>query len=151
MRWHYLQKFSSASFKRATGIQKEIFLELVEIVEAYKLSKRKHPNSGCKSILNTEDCLLLMLMYYREYRTMFHIGISYGLSESRVCEIIREIELVIIKDSRYHLPGKKQLLRNDNGLEVVIIDATECTIERPKKNSANITLARKKDIPKRHS
>ncbi|MDR2681185.1 MAG: transposase family protein, partial [Tannerella sp.] len=29
-------------------------------------------------------------MYCREYRTRFHIGVTYCLSESRVCEIIKE-------------------------------------------------------------
>ena len=32
MHWKVLQKFSFRSFKRATGVQKEVFLELVEIV-----------------------------------------------------------------------------------------------------------------------
>jgi DNA-directed RNA polymerase specialized sigma subunit len=37
-----------------------------------------------------------MLMYYREYRTQFHIGVTYGISESRVCEIIKETECILI-------------------------------------------------------
>ncbi|MDR0365019.1 MAG: transposase family protein [Bacteroidales bacterium] len=49
-------------------------------------------------------------MYYREYRTQFHIGITYGVSESRVCKIIKEIESILIKDSCFHYP-KKALLK----------------------------------------
>jgi hypothetical protein len=41
MYWVHLQKYSPASFKRATGVYKEIFLELVSIVTLYKQSKRK--------------------------------------------------------------------------------------------------------------
>ncbi len=40
MYWHYLQKFSAPSFKRATGVYKEIFLELVDIVDSYKRSNQ---------------------------------------------------------------------------------------------------------------
>ena len=151
MYWHYLQKFSPSSFKRATGVYKEIFLELVEIVDSYKRSNRKHPNSGSKAILDTPDTILLMLMYYREYRTQFHIGICYGLSESRTCELIRETESIIMNDNRYHLSGKKQLLRMDSGIEVAIVDVSECCIERPKKNKEITIQARKSDTPTRHS
>ncbi len=151
MYWHYLQKFSAPSFKRATGVYKEIFLELVDIVDSYKRSNRKHPNSGSKAILDTPDTILLMLMYYREYRTPFHVGICYGLSESRTYELIRETKSIIMNDKRYHLTGKKQLLRTDSGIEVAIVDVSECSIERPKKNKEATIQARKSDTPTRHS
>jgi hypothetical protein len=40
----------------------------------------------------------------------FHIGVTYGISESHVCEIIKETESILIKNSCFHLPGKKSLL-----------------------------------------
>ena len=149
MFWSYMSTYSSASFKRATGIHKNVFLELVEILTTYKQLHRKHPSSGNKSILSTEDALLMVLMYYREYRTQYHIGITYGLSESRVCEMIKEIESIIIQDARYHLPGKKKLLQPENTFEVVLIDVSESPVERPKKNNATIIQARKSDTPKK--
>ena len=149
MFWSYMSTYSAASFKRATGIHKNVFLELVEILNNYKLLHRNHPSSGNKSILITEDALLMVLMYYREYRTQYHIGITYGLSESRVCEMIKEIETIIVQDARYHLPGKKKLLQSENTFEVVLIDVSESPVERPKKNNADIILARKKDTPKK--
>ena len=60
MYWHYSQKFLSASFDRATGVYKEIFLELVDIIDSYKHFNRKYPNSLSKAILNTLDTILLM-------------------------------------------------------------------------------------------
>lgn len=105
-----MSSYSAGLFKRATGIHKAVFLEIVEIINNYKLLHRKHPKSGSKAILSTEDSLLMVSMYYREYRTQYHIGITYGLSESRVCEMIKEIESMIVQDARYHLPGKKRLL-----------------------------------------
>ena len=151
MHWNVLSKFSLLSFKRATGVSKPVFEELVQIVTEYKQSTRKHPQSGSKSILSTEDTILMMLMYYREYRTQFHIGICYGLSESRVCELIKETEQILISDKRYHLPGKKQLLRLDNGIETALIDVSECVIERPKKSKDDGIQARKNATLKKHN
>ena len=151
MYWSILSKYSLSSFKRATGVSKEVFFELVEIVNNYKQLHRKHPTSGNKSILGIADTILLLLMYYREYRTQFHIGICYGLSESRVCELIQQTEQIIILDKRYHLPGKKQLLQVNSGIETALIDVSECTIERPKKSKDDTIQARKNDIHKRHN
>ena len=81
---------------------------------------------------------------------MFHIGVSYGISESRVCEIIREYESILIADSRFHLPGKKALLKEENNFEVVLVDVTESPVERPKKNNAETTRVKRKDIPTKH-
>ena len=150
MFWSDMSSYSAGLFKRATGIHKAVFLEIVEILNNYKLLHRKHPRSGSKAILSTEDSLLMVLMYYREYRTQYHIGITYGLSESRVCEMIKEIESIIVQDARYHLPGKKRLLQSENTFEVVLIDVSESPVERPKKNNVGIIQARKSDTPKKH-
>jgi len=98
-----MSTYSSASFKRATGIHKNVFLEIIEILNHHKQLHRKHQTSGNKSILSTEDALLMVLMCYREYRTQYHIGITYGLSD-RVCKMIKEIKTIIVQDASYHLP-----------------------------------------------
>jgi len=69
----------------------------------------------------------------REYRTYFHLGQSYGMSESSCYKICRWVEDTLIKDPRFRLPGKKVLLKSDTSLEVILIDAAETPIERPKK------------------
>jgi hypothetical protein len=122
---------------------------MLEVLETAKASARKPPKRGAPPKLTGADKLLLLLMYYREYRTMFHIGVTYGISESRVCEIIKDTESILIQDSRLHLPGKKALLKPENNFEVVLIDATESPVERPKKNSDGATRARKNAIPTR--
>lgn len=150
MFWSDMSTYSAGLFKRATGVHKPVFLEIVGILTTYKVLHRRHPTSGNKAILRTEDALLMVLMYYREYRTQYHIGITYGLSESRVCEMIKEIETIIVQDARYHLPGKKKLLQPENSFEVVLIDVSESPVERPKKNNVGIILARKSGTPKKH-
>jgi len=51
-------------------------------------------------------------------------------------EIIKETENILIKDSRFHLPSKKSLLKEGNHFETVLIDVTESPVEHPKKNNA---------------
>ncbi len=70
-----------------------------------------------------------------EYRTQFHIGTSWGLSESAVCRLIQKVETLLLNSGKFRLPGKKQLYQNAYTWSVVAIDVTESPIERPKKNS----------------
>lgn len=136
-------------FKRLTGVKKEVFAQMLECVTFHKEKVRKHKSRGKPPTLSYADKILLMLMYYREYRTQFHIGVTYGIAESTVCEIIKEIEHILIKDKRFHLPGKKALVQSENNFEVVLVDVTESPIERPKKNKGRITQGRKDDIQRK--
>ena len=77
----------------------------------------------------------MTLEYLREYRTYFHLGQSYGLSESACYRNCKWVEDVLIKDKTFSLPGKKVLLETDSSIEVILIDATETPIERPKKTN----------------
>jgi hypothetical protein len=60
-----------------------------------------------------------MLEYMREYRIYFHIGASYGISESSAYIISRCVEDVVIKHPDFALPGRKALINRDVGHEVV--------------------------------
>ena len=145
-----VQDLPAGQFKRLTGVKKEVFSQMLDCLNKHKRSERKHPRRGRPAKLSNADKLLLMLMYYREYRSQFHIGIAYQISESRVCEIIDEMERILIADKRFHLPGKKALLQQENQFEVVLVDVTECPVERPKKSSAEITQAKRKDTLTKH-
>lgn len=100
-------------------------------------------NSGRKPKLGMEDKLLATLEYLREYRTLAHIAASYDIHESSIQRIVKWVEDALIKDGTFSLPGKKVLLADDSEYEVVLIDAAESPIERPKKDSVNITQERK--------
>jgi hypothetical protein len=43
------------------------------------------------------------------------------------------VENVLVKSKEFSLPKKKELI-NDNEIEVILVDATESPIERPKRN-----------------
>ena len=149
MKWTTIQHLSPEQFKRR-GVTYEVFLLMSQALEEANFKQRKHPSRGRKSSLSIEDKILLLLMYYREYRTMFHIWLAYGLSESAVCKIIVDTESKLIKDTRFHLPGKKALTRAENKFELVLIDVTESPIERPKKNKKIITVEKRKNTPSNH-
>lgn len=150
MKWNDIQNFSRTKFKRSTGVSYEIFLIMLDALEQANAKQRKHPSIGVRSKLSSADKILLLLMYYREYRTMFHIGVTYEISESSVCKIIMDTESKLINDTRFHLPGKKALLKPENDFNIVLIDVAETPIERPKKNSEIITAAKRNDIPSNH-
>jgi hypothetical protein len=129
-----VSKLSSIEFKRLTGVQKTTFTEMITIVketENKRTSKRGKPPH-----LSIEDRLLMTLEYLREYRTYFHLGQSYGLSESACYRNCRRIEDILITSKTFSLPGRKALLRSDTEFEVILIDATETPIERPKKKNS---------------
>ena len=55
----------------------------------------------------------------------------------------RWVETTLMHSGAFRLPGRKALLASDMMFDVVVIDATETPIERPKKNSGGIIPARK--------
>jgi hypothetical protein len=131
-------------FRRLTGIYPSTFGKMVEILREAKLKKKKR--GGRPNKLSIEDMLLMALEYWREYRTYYHIGVSYGLSESNTYYAIKWVEDVLIKDGTFSLPGKKALLDEKSELEIILPDATETPIERPKRGKKITTLGRKNAI-----
>ena len=133
MKFKNIKNFSESSFRRITGVKIKTFEKMVCLI---KIDEEKRRGKGGRpNKLVVEDRVLMTLEYLREYRTDAHIGASYGLSESNAYSNIRRIEDVLIKSKEFSLPGKKALLKNNNEFEVVLIDATESKIERPKKNN----------------
>ena len=144
MKFEQVKEESADNFRRLTGAKRTTFDVMVSILrEAEAVLKAQ---GGKPNKLVIEDRLFMTLEYLREYRTYFHISRSYGISESSCYRNIRWVEDTLIKDGQFSLPGRKALLKSDVEYEVVLIDATESPIERPKKNKNTFTQARKKDI-----
>src|SRR5687767_5392877 len=132
-KYEELKNFPAKQFRRLTGVQRETFEKMATIlVDAQSKRYRKAGRKGCLSI---EDKLLMALEYLREYRTYFHLGRSYGLSESACYRACKWVEDILIKSREFSLPGKKELLKSNMEYEVILIDASETPIERPKKKS----------------
>ena len=143
-KYERLQKIKPADFKRLVGVKKETFELMLEVCEEHHKAKKRR--GGKPNTLSITDQLLLMLGYYREYRSMAHIAFDYSVSEATVSRVIQEMESVLIQSGKFSLPGKKALYE-DGGvdLEYIVIDATECSVQRPKKGSTDATVERKND------
>lgn len=134
MRFEQIKNEYEEGFGRLKGIKRstfEVILTILREAEAVLKAQGGKPNK-----LALEDRLLMTLEYLREYRTYFHISRSYGISESACYRNIRWIENILIKDKQFSLAGRKALLKNNFEYEIVLIDATETPIDRPKKTTA---------------
>lgn len=143
MRYDNLKEFKDEEFRRLTGIKRATFEKMIGILK--EAEKVKKICGGKPNKLAMEDRLLMALEYIREYRTYFHVAASYKISESACYRNIRWIEDVLIKHPDFALPGRKALLKSDMEYDVILIDATETPIERPKKNKSTITQGRRKN------
>ena len=145
MRYETVQTLSDEDFKRSIGVQRDTFEQMLAVVT------KGLRDFGRPSKLSRADQLLLTLMYWREYRTEFHIGLAYGLSESAVCRTIQKVENALIKSKLFHLPGKKKLQPSETIIEVVLVDVTEQPIERPQKGNAGIIAVNRGAIRRKPS
>jgi hypothetical protein len=137
-------------FKRLFGVKKETFERMLEIMQQAFEELHKLGGKPLKK-LKVEDKLLLTLQYWREYRTMEHLAYEYGVVKSAVHSSIVWVENSLIREGTFRLPGKKALIAGENKPKTILIDVTECPIERPKKNNDNTIPARRNVIRSRHS
>ena len=140
-----LKELKPEIFKRLTGVKPDTFKAMLEVCQEHH--KKKKSKGGKPNKLSVSTQILLMLEYYREYRSMAHMAFDYGVSEPTVSRIIKEMESVLLQSGKFSLPSKKVLYENDGiDLEYILIDATECPVERPKKSKENATVGRKSNI-----
>ena len=130
MTYEQVKTLKPTEFKRLCGVYPDTFKDMVTVLKAEKVWQKK---TGRPSKLSTEDQLLITLEYWREYRTYFHLGNSWGINESTAYRIVRKVENILIKSGLFNLPGKKALLESNSEIEVIVVDVSEQEIERPKK------------------
>lgn len=140
MLYEKLNRISAANFKRYCGVERETFDKMCEIVRQKSAARRLVAGRPPKLVI--EDQILVTLEYWREYRTMFHLGTSWGISESAVSRIIKRVEDILTESKQFALPGKCCADLSPE-IEVVVVDVVESPIERPKKNKSAIIRARK--------
>jgi len=145
MRYETIEHLKDTDFKRLTGVQRETFEEMLQVVEKGLRDFGRPPK------LSRADQLLMTLMYWREYRTEFHIAQSYGVSEATVCRTIQKVEDVLVRSKKFRLPGKKALQHSDTVFEVILVDASEQPVERPKKARKSTSAAKRGDTPRKRS
>ena len=139
MNYETIKQLKDSDFKRLTGVQRETFDLMLKVIE------KGLRDFGRPTKLSRADQLLMTLIYWREYRTEFHIAQSYGVSEATVCRTIHKVEDILVRSQKFRLPGKKALQTSDTVFEVVLVDVSEQPVERPKK-AKNGTIAIKRSI-----
>ncbi|MES2459272.1 MAG: transposase family protein [Armatimonadota bacterium] len=99
---HYadLQALKPERFKRLTGVSPQTFNEMLATL------KESWRDFGRPCKLSREDQLLVALMYWREYRSLAHIGATYKISEPTVSRTIRRVEDTLMQSGKFTLPGK---------------------------------------------
>lgn len=129
-------------FHRLFGIsvgQFEVIIEKVRpLWNARVLDKYKRPGRHFKCEL--EDMVLMLLLYYRSYVTQLFVGYMFGLDDSRVCRIIQVLEPILASV----MAISKRKKRSKEDVENLLIDATEQSIERPKKRQKPYFSGKKK-------
>jgi hypothetical protein len=119
-------KWTDEKFKRQIGTTKEVFLSMLDILEAAHIER--HRFGGNPKGLSVGDKLLITLKYYRHYVTMETIGDEFDRSKSTICRYIVWVEDTLSADGRFQLPGKIALQEDD--VKTVGIDVMEHPIER---------------------
>jgi len=141
VKYNTIKELDDKKFRLYTGVKKDTFILMLKYLKEFQ-SKKKQSGQWQDGILTVEDKLLMTLQYYRENRSMFHIGIDFGINKQNVSKTIYWVEDILSKCKEFALPGKKQLLDDYMKYEVFVVDATESPIERPsiksKKNTKNI-------------
>jgi len=137
-----LKELKPEIFKRLTGVKPDTFRAMLEVCKTYH--DKKKSKGGKPNKLSVSTQILLMLEYYREYRSMAHMAFDYEVSEPTVSRIIKEMESVLLQSGKFSLPSKKALYEDEGiQLEYILIDATECSVERPKKSKESATAGKR--------
>lgn len=140
MTYEQMKDLPPGDFKRACGVHPQTFQTMLQVLQEHAQQKVK---PGRPAALSLENQLLMTLQYWREYRTYFHLGLSWGIAESIVCRTVHKIEDLLIKSNVLHVPGKKKLRASGTLFDVIVVDVAESPVERPQKNSGNTIVARR--------
>ena len=147
IKYRKVNKLKDEDFRRVVGVKRDTFKEMVKAVRKhYRLKKSK---GGTKKSLSANDETLMMLEYYREYRTFKHLGVDYEVSESTAHYIVTKIEKILIKEPQFHLNKLKQIepQADVNDIVITIVDVTESQCERPKKSKNITTQGKRRSTP----
>ncbi|MDR0966933.1 MAG: transposase family protein [Myxococcales bacterium] len=147
---HYekTERLKDADFKQLIGVKRKTFAEMVKVLNAEYL--KKHEKGGRKPKLTIEEQLLMTLKYLRQYVTQKELAYAFEVGEATTHDTIVWVENTLVRSEKFKLPGKKELLENES-IEIILVDVTECPIERPKKTAAMVFRKKEKTYHKNPS
>ena len=144
MGYSELESLSESEFKRLCEVSRGTFAQMVAMLSPHL---NRQGQRGGQAKLSVEDQLLVVLEYWREYRSQFHIGVNWGLHETTVGRIVRKVEDLLVKCGQFRLPSQRQLYQPGWEWKVMVVDVGEMEIERPKKTGNATTVASRSVTP----
>ena len=98
LKYREIMELLDEKFKRYTGVKKETFELMVQLIKEHEKNQKKKIGGPTK--LSVEDQVLATLMYWREYRTQEHIAVDFKVSQQTIGRAIIKIENILIKSNR---------------------------------------------------
>ncbi len=139
-------RFTGLTIKEFNNLRNKAYLAWIKLEELrLKRNNRiRKIGGGRKGNLPTfEDKLLLILIHYRLYLTVEVLGYLIGLDNSNICRHLKRLEILFTKiRASFHTKPKgtkkinslEELFERYPDLRELTVDATEQSIQRPKKN-----------------
>ena len=130
-------------FRKLTGLTPDEFVSVVKKLTPLwnnKYEKSKKKIGRPQGLLNMENRLVCLLLYYRTYTSQLFIGLFFRVDDSTVSRVISKLEPLLAKVS--HI--KKMRSLSEKELETLIVDATEQEINRPQKKQKKYYSGKKK-------
>ena len=116
--------------QRITGVKYENFQKFVSRLNRSwrAVQRRKLVVGRPYGVGDLREHLLLLLIYYRTYTTHLFLAQIFKVDETTICRAIRRIAPL----AERILKIRPEKLLSENDLQLLIVDATEQRIERPK-------------------
>lgn len=143
-----MSKFNASSllrkrqFRSLTGVTPDIFQEMVSHLRSVwdKTCRCKNRLGRPYGVGGLEDHLLVLLILYRCHITQDFLGLLYGVDKATICRSLRRIEPL----ARRVLGVKRAIKVSADEAQALLIDATEQSIERPKRTQKRYYSGKKK-------
>lgn len=129
-------------FRRLTGVSPDMFRGMVSKLRPSwgKQEARKRRSGRPHGVGGLEEHLLLLLLAYRCHLTQELLACLFSVDKSTICRSLKRIE----KPSRHILGVKQSIKVTPHEAQALLIDATEQTIERPKRGQKRYYSGKKK-------
>lgn len=129
-------------FRYLTGVTPDIFQEMSSRLRPLweKASRRKNRSGRPYGVGCLEDHLLVLLILYRCHITQDFLGLLYDVDKATICRSLHRIEPL----ARRALGVKRAIKVSAEEAQALLIDATEQTIERPKRGQKLYYSGKKK-------
>lgn len=138
--YHTVFGYSEKKFLRTFGLHKLDFVYLLTLVEKWIRKRALHPKGGHPFVLTAYDYLAITLLYIRQYHTMDSMADEWGVSKGTICKVYNSTISYLVTSGKLRLLSDKDLSDGD----IVVVDATESHINRPKKGQKEYYSGKKK-------